>query len=238
MKPPGGQLCIWFKWLWIPTRDLTDVTLVSEDTDDQDDSDDRDNKMVKKMKRMKKVKKMKTIRRWRRWRINYHYYSDYSQKWARRKFIVFSREWIPYIYILMKILPTESDFWPSFLCSGMSIGWRSKHELKKYNFVPVEIICLQLVFSSSRGWWPGASYRIGRFVKRPMEYKVEPLLEVSTANGGLTLYRIKLWVLSTFFTFKCNNKSDTKFYLFRITANCNPLFDNLMRMLISKYNCQ
>ena len=207
MKPPGGQLCIWFKWLWIPTRDLTDVTLVSEDTDDQDDSDDRDNKMVKKMKRMKKVKKMKTIRRWRRWRINYHYYSDYSQKWARRKFIVFSREWIPYIYILMEILP-------------------------------VEIICLQLVFSSSRGWWPGASYRIGRFVKRPMEYKVEPLLEVSTANGGLTLYRIKLWVLSTFFTFKCNNKSDTKFYLFRITANCNPLFDNLMRMLISKYNCQ
>ena len=86
-------------WVRIPTRDLTDVTLVSEDTDDQDDSDDRDNKMVKKMKRMKKVKKMKTIRRWRRWRINYHYYSDYSQKWARRKFIVFSREWIPYIYI-------------------------------------------------------------------------------------------------------------------------------------------
>ena len=132
MKPPGGQLCIWFKWLWIPTRDLTDVTLVSEDTDDQDDSDDRDNKMVKKMKRMKKVKKMKTIRRWRRWRINYHYYSDYSQKWARRKFIVFSREWIPYIYIYWwKYYPRNQIFDRPFyvqVCQsagGANMNWRN-----------------------------------------------------------------------------------------------------------------
>ena len=31
-------------WVRIPTRDLTDVTLVSEDTDDSNDSDDHDDK--------------------------------------------------------------------------------------------------------------------------------------------------------------------------------------------------
>ena len=35
---------MWPWWVRIPTRDLTDVTLVSEDTDDSNDSDDHDDK--------------------------------------------------------------------------------------------------------------------------------------------------------------------------------------------------
>ena len=72
--------------------------------------------------------------------------------------------------------------------------------------------------SFSRGWSPGASYRIGRFVKRPLEYKVVPLLEVSTANGDLIFYSNKVWMF--------------------LTENCNPLFEHFKRMLISKYKSQ
>ena len=35
-------LLTWPWWVRIPTRDLTDVTLVSEDTDDHDNPDDPD----------------------------------------------------------------------------------------------------------------------------------------------------------------------------------------------------
>ena len=35
---------MWLWWVRIPSRDLTDVTLVSEDTDDHDDSDGNDDK--------------------------------------------------------------------------------------------------------------------------------------------------------------------------------------------------
>ena len=33
---------MWLWWVKIPTRDLTDVTLVSEEIDDHDDPDDSD----------------------------------------------------------------------------------------------------------------------------------------------------------------------------------------------------